>query len=316
MTQNWNAEKLVASITEFDWTLATPITDESWTAYLQFFDLPQNDRQLQHFAGHQKIAGFEIMIQSWRPVQPVGTALLVHGLYDHTGLYRQLVRYCLQQNYQVVAFDLPGHGLSSGLPAGIDSFQQYDAILHALITDTQRYLPAPIHAFGQSTGGAILINYALTHRLTQQTNPFASINLIAPLIRPREWTKLRCVFPILKYFIKGLKRGQSINSHDQNFLDLVWYQDPLQARFLPVNWLQASLDWANAIVALPSSEVRVNIVQGDKDGTVDWRYNLKVLTKKFPNHSLRIIAKGRHHMVGEQATIQQAMWDFFTQQNR
>ena len=41
------------------------------------------------------------------------------------------------------------------------------------------------------------------------------------------------------------------------------------------------------------------VVQGDDDQTVDWRFNVKAITNKFPNTELCMIKAGRHHLAGE-----------------
>ncbi|WP_423811416.1 alpha/beta hydrolase, partial [Pseudomonas aeruginosa] len=41
-----------------------------------------------------------------------GSLLLMHGYYDHMGLYRHVVDWALGMGFSVLACDLPGHGLS------------------------------------------------------------------------------------------------------------------------------------------------------------------------------------------------------------
>ena len=52
------------------------------------------------------------VVQLWAPAEPQGTLLLLHGYYDHMGLYRHVVDWALSMNFAVLACDLPGHGLS------------------------------------------------------------------------------------------------------------------------------------------------------------------------------------------------------------
>ena len=40
--------------------------------------------------------------------------------FDHSGILKNLIKLCLDLDYTVVCFDLPGHGLSSGR-ASIDN---------------------------------------------------------------------------------------------------------------------------------------------------------------------------------------------------
>ncbi|MEB3734885.1 alpha/beta hydrolase [Halopseudomonas pachastrellae] len=47
----------------------------------------------------------------------------------HMGLYRHLIQWGAGAAYAVLAFDLPGHGLSSGERASIDCFLRYQKVL-------------------------------------------------------------------------------------------------------------------------------------------------------------------------------------------
>lgn len=295
-----------------DWTLSKPTVGEEWQHYCDFYKLPStNTSNSLHCAGTVSIAGFHIVTQVWQPVEVKATAYIVHGLYDHVGLYHHLIDYCLSRGWRVVTFDLPGHGLSSGERSAIHNFQDYDQVFTKLLTNICLHFPEPIHVFGQSTGGAIIINYLLKYAVDQDNNPFASINLIAPLVRPYNWFKPRRIFPFLRTFIKQIKRDVSINSHDEAFLDFVQNKDPLQTKHLPANWVSAMLDWNRFIEQQKPSNVAVNIVQGTDDRSVKWQYNLKFLRKKLPNGTLKLIHNGRHHLVGEAQAYRQPMWQFF-----
>lgn len=282
-----------------------------WQNYLMTYSLPSVEEGVSHVATTLKVAEFNIATQLWQPNEPVATAVILHGLYDHTGLYGHLIRYCLSRGWRVLAFDLPGHGLSDGKRASIDSFQQYDQVFTEVMRDISTHFNEPVHVFGQSTGGAILINYLLKNKVTAEASPFASANLIAPLVRPREWRKIACWYNVLKFFISTIKRGRSINSHDSEFLDFLWHHDPFQAGELGISWLGALKEWDKFIRQQEPSSVPVNIVQGNQDNSVLWQYNLAFLRKKFPSQQLRIINEGRHHLVNEAIEYRQQMWDFF-----
>jgi hypothetical protein len=78
-------------------------------------------------------ADYTIVQQCWQVEIPKATVIIVHGYLDHSGLYGRLIRWSLEQNYNVICFDLPGHGLSSGEPANIDSFATYTHIFRQVI---------------------------------------------------------------------------------------------------------------------------------------------------------------------------------------
>lgn len=314
MGNNWSSAALLKSLPLMDWALSKPINSEEWQHYCDFYQLPSTrTAEIKHYAGSVSIAGFHIVTQVWQPNEVTATAYIVHGLYDHIGLYSRLIDYCLSRGWRVITFDLPGHGLSSGERSAINSFQDYDQVFTKILTNICLHFSEPIHVFGQSTGGAIIINYLLKYAVDKDNSPFISVNLIAPLVRPYSWIKPKLLFPILSPFKSQLKRGTSTNSHDETFLNFVQNIDPLQTKHLPTSWVASMLNWNQFIEKKKPSDVAINIVQGTEDHSVKWKYNLTFLKKKFPNHSIQIIKHGRHHLVNESSEYQQPMWQFFDQ---
>ncbi len=114
--------------------------------------------------GSFQAAGFDLVGQAWLPEQPSATLFLLHGYYDHMGLYRHVIEWALKQGFAVISCDLPGHGLSSGERASINDFAVYQQVLEALFEQAHTLqLPHPWHLCGQSTGGAIAVDHLLYH---------------------------------------------------------------------------------------------------------------------------------------------------------
>ncbi len=75
--------------------------------------------------------------------------------------------------------------------------------------------------------------------------------------------------------------------------------DPLQYDQLPSSWVEALIRWNELIKEGASSPIPILILQGKKDATVDWRYNVGFLLKKFPNIDIELIENGKHHLFNE-----------------
>ena len=268
--------------------------------------------QLNRLGVHTRLgcfhaAGYQIAVQAWWPAQPSATLILQHGYYDHMGLYWHIVEWALSMNFAVLACDLPGHGLSSGARADIGEFSEYQVVLQGLLAEaTALQLPAPWHLCGQSTGGAILLDF----RLRGVTPPqLGETILLAPLVRPRAWGWSKLSYRLLKPFVSSIPRRFNANSNDLEFLQFV-QRDPLQPLSLPTAWVGALARWVPVIEAAPRSGHSPLIIQGDADMTVDWRHNLTVLEDKFAAPQVLILPGGKHHLANEAPELRARYFDF------
>jgi len=317
-SRNWDVEELQRALKPLDWQ-QLPLPCAIQKRYLNYYgiDFAAHNSDISYHLGSFDAGGYKVAGHVWQQKNAKGTALLVHGYYDHVGIYGSLVEFCLQQGWNVFAFDLPGHGLSSGERAAISCFQDYDKVFVSVLEQCQQHMSAagePLYVFGQSTGGAIIINYLLTRNIQQADNPFAGISLFAPLVRPHGWTKAKILHTLLKPFIRQIKRTFASNSDDVEFLRFIAEQDPLQPLALSVQWVGALKKWVQMIEASDTSDLAINVVQGDQDGTVDWQHNMAVLQDKFPHRQLLMIDDGRHHLVNESVEKRRLAYDWLKQQ--
>ena len=255
---------------------------------------------VSHGFGYVEAAGFRIATHYWLPEDAKGTLVVVHGYYDHVGIFDHVHRFALENNLAVLAFDLPGHGLSNGERAAIKSFTQYSDVLATLLQQSADLLPTPLYAFGQSTGSAVILNYLWQYAEKQNAeNRFQKIILCSPLILPRGWRLGRFAFAILRHFIKHLKRGKACSSHDKQFNDFLNHDDALQPPFLSLQWLAAMKDWNQEFCGYAPLAKQVLIIQGTGDMTVDWLYNLPTIKSKLPNAQIVMINDAGHQLVNE-----------------
>lgn len=296
----WRPEALVDELLPLDWQSSSVADSPAWREYLEHYRLDFSGLgAINHYAGKLALCGYDIAVQRWCQPDAKGTALLLHGYYDHTGIYGSLIEFCLQQGLDVVIYDLPGHGLSSGDRASIQSFQDYDDIFSQVLQQVQRHIGGPLYLFGQSTGGAVCINYLLKRQLSVAQSPFSAITLFAPLVRPKGWNKAKVLHSVLSFGLKRIKRKFNTNSADAEFLRFIAEHDPLQPRYLSVRWVGALRQWIPFVESQPECEIPLNIVQGDADNTVDWCHNLSILSQKFPNRQVFMLPGGQHHLVNE-----------------
>ncbi len=234
----------------------------------------------------------------WVPADAVGTAVVLHGYYDHTGLYGHLIRHLIDRGLAVMSFDLPGHGLSTGEPATIDTFDHYVDAFVSCMAALEAHLPQPWHLLGQSTGAAVAMEWLLGNAVTRANNPFASVVLLAPLVRPYLWPLNRIVYAVARRFVRTRPRVFRSNGQNEEFVSFLRDRDPLQARTLPVRWVTAMVEWRRRFEAHGSTDVAPLVIQGRADTTVDWRYNVRTIERLF-RPRIFYIPRARHHLVNE-----------------
>lgn len=262
--------------------------------------------------GRFRVHDYDIVAQLWRPAQPVASLLILHGYYDHVGLYRHVVEWGLRMGFAVLACDLPGHGLSSGARASINEFVEYQAVLQRLLQEAAALeLPRPWHLLGQSTGAAIVLDHLLC-----EPDPAGRAILLAPLVRPRAWIRSRLSYEVLRYFVQQVPRTFTANSGDPAFLEFVQRRDPLQPDILPTSWVGALARWIPRIERATPSRHSPIIIQGEADSTVDWQHNLPVLQSKFAAPEILRLPEARHHLANETEAVRRRYFDFLSERLR
>lgn len=307
MSATFDPDHLRASLRPLaDWQ---PLSLEA-LAYQRFYGLDFAGRNVRSGLGRFAVDGYEVVSQVWWPERAKATLFLFHGFYDHTGLYRHVIEWALDQNFAVIACDLPGHGLSSGERASIKDFAEYQDTLQKLFAEAQSLdLPQPWHLFGQSTGGAIVIDHVLNQGASSPAQ--GQVILLSPLVRPRAWGWSKLSYYLLKPFVKAIARRFSENSNDPYFLPFL-QADPLQPLRLPTAWVGALARWIKRIEAAPYSMRRPLIVQGQADMTVDWEHNLEVLRGKFDRPQVLMLPEARHHLANETLALRREYFGFLT----
>ncbi len=259
--------------------------------YFDYYDL--NHAHCTHFfgtfrSGSYTLAGHLYISDSCR-----GTAFLFHGYYDHTGILKNLISYCLDRKFSVASVDLPGHGLSTGEPAAIDSFAEYGAAVIDFLNICSPHATRPFVGIGHSTGCAAL----LTACFLAQENRFSRLILLAPLIRSEYWALSKAGYALAPN-ANNLPRWMRTESHDEAFLR--WFDsDPLQVKRFPVRWAKALFAWEARMDSATPRRFTVSVVQGTADNTVDWRHNVPLLQNKFPACDVHFIRDARHQLLNE-----------------
>ena len=277
-------------------------------AYFAHYGLNCEAPDTKHWFGSFESAGFTLAANLYEPAQYQATVVLLHGYLNHSGQFRHLIRHLLDNQYAVAVFDLPGHGLSSGLQADIDSFDQYIAVTQDFLTEVKGRLSGAFHVIGFSAGAAILIEMLLEN----SADDFDRIVLAAPLIHWAAYEQSKATYKVYRSFTDKIARFHRKNSSDKEYLVFNKTQDYLHSRHLSLKWVKALFDWNEKIEPMGSCDREVLVIQGDKDGTVDWKYNMKLMGEKFPDAQIKMIPGANHELFNEAPEYKQQALKFIT----
>jgi alpha-beta hydrolase superfamily lysophospholipase len=108
----------------------------------------------------------ELFYQTWTPEKIRGTLLITHGLAEHSECYNHIAKPLAETGWQVLAWDLRGHGRSDGKRGFVLSLDSYLQDLHELFANVllRKTISAKnLVMFGHSMGGLISIRYNQMH---------------------------------------------------------------------------------------------------------------------------------------------------------
>ena len=281
------------------------VFDEYLDYYGMHFSKTLTAQNIQHQLGKKSFAGFDIAVHWFSQTHAKGNVIVNHGYMDHSGLYRHLVQFLLQQGFNVLIYDLPGHGLSSGERAGIASFQCYQAVLKQLLAFAAPQLQGSNYLLGQSTGAAIAMDFVL-HKPQLRIE---KVILLAPLVIPKRWMSIRCALFFSRYWLTQVRRTFSINSSDQAFLTFIAEHDPLQTRFIKSSWLNALEKWQSHFDHAQKTDTPTLLIQGERDATVEWRYNIAAIEQHFMQLDMQLLDDASHHLVNESEAIRTRVFE-------
>jgi alpha-beta hydrolase superfamily lysophospholipase len=232
--------------------------------------------------------------------------LLVHGYLEHSFNNYRLINLLLEQGCEVIAMDMPGHGLSSGERFTIENFHHYGDAVDAVLSCVG-YVD---FAIGHSTGCASIMDYL--YRFGSQKVGHAILG--APLVRSYMFTASNLTFSLSKKFVKEIPYLSYKYSNNANYLLFKSFADLHQVRRIPLSWFGAQVAWNYEVVNCPPKyDIKVTVLQGDCDHTVDWKYNLPMIKEKFVGARTILVKGVDHGLFNESEQYQSIVFDHIIQ---
>jgi len=99
----------------------------------------------------------------WPVEQPRASVLLVHGLGEHSGRWEHVGGRFADHGLDTYAFDLRGHGLSTGNRLDVERWSDFLDDVESMI-EWARFPGRPLVLYGHSLGGLLCTTYAQSER--------------------------------------------------------------------------------------------------------------------------------------------------------
>jgi alpha-beta hydrolase superfamily lysophospholipase len=115
---------------------------------------------------------------------------IVHGLGEHSGRYHEVAEHFCRAGFEVIAFDLIGHGRSGGPRGHVSDYDMLLEDVDALVGELKRRGGrGPCWLYGHSLGGNLVLNFAL-RRGPGLSGSVVTSPLLLPVVPPPWWKRL------------------------------------------------------------------------------------------------------------------------------
>jgi alpha-beta hydrolase superfamily lysophospholipase len=158
---------------------------------LTLFDFPNEDElMINRSEGYfQGADNNELYYQKWsasdsspQPSSPQanGTLVVTHGISEHSDCYSLFANNMAPMGWDIISWDLQGHGRSEGKRGYVPHFEDYSRDLDRFVRflKEKNQLPRPYVILGHSMGGLISLRYLIDH----PTDGASALCLSSPLL--------------------------------------------------------------------------------------------------------------------------------------
>lgn len=202
-----------------------------------------------------------IHVNKYRVKEPKATVIITHGVAEHSGRFAEFAEKLNTKGFDVITYDIRGHGQSSGKRGAICNYKIYLEDLHSLVLLEKNYSSNKIFLLGHSLGGIITNLYALNYDKVDGTIIVAS---------PTNYIKGTQFLRLFSYkLIGGIKIKTNFSdpklSHNAHNIN-----DPLNLQYFKMSLVGEVMirGMKHLIKGLPTYKVPTLILQGERDKLV------------------------------------------------
>ncbi len=171
------------------------------------------------------------------------TILWVHGFADHCYRYVDIMQFFSNQGFNSIAFDLRGHGDSSGTRAFVKNFEDYHIDLNSVYNHFASKIKGKLILVGHSMGGLVVISHRLfnnkfTPDITIVSSPFLGVAIPVPAYKKLLSKIVVGIYPKLS-IPSGL--DPKYISHDSDIVKK-YIEDPKVFKIATAGWFETTMD--------------------------------------------------------------------------
>jgi len=256
-----------------------------------------------------------IFLRSWLSNNdPIYNIIIIHGLGEHSGRYKEFASFFIKKNIGVFSFDLIGHGKSDGLKGHISNIKDFtDSIEEVLIQVRKRFINTPIIIFGHSLGGCLALNYLIERKSKEISLAIISSAWIETEIQiPKYLLIIQRVIHTLFPKVRLSNRLDTKDlSKDIKIIDK-YKNDPLVHDRISLNLLSEINKTIEKIKNKDYNiEIPVLIIHGKKDKIISYKGS-ELISKKIKDSKLKLYDNVYHepHNDNEKKEILEYYYDF------
>jgi alpha-beta hydrolase superfamily lysophospholipase len=244
------------------------------------------------------------------PSNPKAVVVLIHGLGEHAGRYREQIHYFADRSLAVFTGDLPGHGRSEGIRGDWNHIDELYILIQGFIRLAKEEYPAlPIILYGHSMGGNLAAGFTLSNHPAIQGAIFTGSAIYTPKDIPISLAKLITRGPNWLRKIR-IKNGLDLNSlcGDQTVTE-AYRTDPLVHNQISLGAGASILLNAHSILqSKPTNALPVLVMHGALD-RICFPKGSEELAKLFGSASTIKIWANMYHEIHHEVN-KNLVWDF------
>ena len=255
------------------------------------------------FEGYQDA---KLFFQVWDPPAAAnGLLVITHGHGEHSEAYHRLIKALEPLGYRILAWDLRGHGRSSGQRGYVASFLDYvrdfEAFHNQVVLKQKDEFPEPVF-FAHSMGALVQLKALSsmmngTQRTQILTSPFLGLALEVPQAKQIAAKFLQTLLPrvTLHNEINPVDLSRDLDVQNEYSRDFLRHRKISSAAYL------GALESAESVLVKPDIwQGRMLILLAEQDPVVNTRVNLQFvegLRRAQKTH--HVFERRKHELVND-----------------